>query len=99
VSVPAQALFSQSALNELFGLLRARFDLVVIDTPPVLEYPDTLHVAKCVDGVLMVVSPQDASRREQQEARRLLDRVEARILGTVLNRMPVRDRSPLARVS
>lgn len=99
VSVPAQALFRQSALTELFDLLRARFDLVVIDTPPILEYPDTLHVAKCVDGVLLVVSPQNASRKEQQEARRLLDRVEARILGTVLNRMPVRHRSPLARVS
>ncbi|MDR7418482.1 MAG: CpsD/CapB family tyrosine-protein kinase [Armatimonadota bacterium] len=96
---PAQALFNQTALTELFGLLRARFDLVVIDTPPVLDYPDALHVAKCVDGVLLVVSPKDASRRDQQEARRLLDRVEARILGTVLNRVPPRERNPLARVS
>lgn len=98
ISVPAQALFSQPALTELFGLLRARFDLVVLDTPPILEFSDTLHVAKCVDGVLLVVSSQDASRKEQQEARRLLDRVEARILGTVLNRVPMRDKSPLARL-
>jgi capsular exopolysaccharide synthesis family protein len=98
VAAPAQAFFSQTALSELFGLLRARFDLVVIDTPPVLDYPDALHVAKCVDGVLLVVSPQEASRREQQEARRLLDRVEARILGTVLNRVPARDKNTLARV-
>jgi succinoglycan biosynthesis transport protein ExoP len=98
-AAPAQALFNQTALSGLFGLLRARFDLVVIDTPPLLDYPDALHVAKCVDGVLLVVSPRDASRREQQEARRLLDRVDARILGTVLNRVPLRERNPLARVS
>lgn len=98
ISAPAHALLSQTALSGLFGLLRARFDLVVIDTPPLLVYPDTLHIAKCVDGVLVVVSPKEASRRSQQEARRLLDRVESRILGTVLNRVPVRERNQFARV-
>ncbi len=95
---PTQALFQQTALSDLFGIMRGRFDLIVIDTPPVLQYPDALHIAKCVDGVLLVVSPQDAFRREQQEARRLLDRVDAHILGSVLNRVPARERNPLARV-
>ncbi len=94
--VPAQALLSQQGLAELFGALRGRFDLIVVDTPPILQYPDALHIGKCVDGVLLVVSPHGASRREQQEMRRLFDRVEARILGTVLNRAPSRERSPLA---
>ncbi len=97
--VPAQALLSQQGLGGLFQSLRERFDLIVVDTPPILQYPDALHIGKCVDGVLLVVSPNGASRREQQQMRRLFDRVEARILGMVLNRVPARERSPLAGAS
>ncbi|MGH2376742.1 MAG: CpsD/CapB family tyrosine-protein kinase [bacterium] len=97
--VAAQALLTQHALSTLFQGMRTLFDLVVVDTPPILRYPDALHVGKCVDGVLLVVSSQGASRREQHEMRRLFDRVEARILGAVLNRVPPRDRSPLAGVA
>lgn len=86
VQIPAQALLVHPALATVFNDLRERFDLVVIDTAPMLSFPDTLHIGKEADGVLLVVSPQGASRREQQEMRRLLERVEARILGTVLNR-------------
>ncbi|MGH2830436.1 MAG: tyrosine-protein kinase family protein, partial [Actinomycetota bacterium] len=98
-SVPAQALLGHQALGGLFQAMRGRFDLIVVDTPPILQYPDALHIGKCVDGVLLVVSPNGASRREQQQMRRLFDRVEARILGMVLNRVPPRERSPLAGAS
>ncbi len=96
--VPAQALLSQPALGDFLGILRGRFDLVVIDTPPILRYPDALHMAKCADGVLLVVSAHGASRRDQHETRRLLERVEARILGTVLNRVRARANTPMAPV-
>ncbi len=95
-SVPAQALLSQAGLKGLFDLMRTRFDLVVIDTPPILQYPDTLHIGKSVDGVLQVVSFQGASRRDQQETRQLLDRVGAHVLGTVLNRVPPRGKDSRA---
>jgi Mrp family chromosome partitioning ATPase len=85
--VPAQALISQPMLGELIKAARQRFELVVIDTPPVLQFPDALHISKVVDGVILVVSPQGTSRRQQQEMRRLLERVEAHIFGTVLNRV------------
>ncbi len=91
---PATALLSQAGLKDLFDLMRTRFDLVVVDTPAILQYPDTLHIGKSVDGVLQVVSSQGASRRDQQETRQLLDRVGAHVLGTVLNRVPARARDP-----
>ncbi len=95
-SVPAPALLSQTGLKEIFDLMRTRFDLVVVDTPPILLYPDTLHIGKSVDGVLQLVSSQGASRRDQQETRQLLERVGAQVLGTVLNRVPSRARDPRA---
>jgi capsular exopolysaccharide synthesis family protein len=96
--VPAQALLNRDGLEGIFRVLRERYDLVVIDTPPILQYPDALYLGKHADGILMVVPAQGASRREQQEARRLLDRVEARVLGTVLNRVRPREKTPLVAV-
>lgn len=96
--VPAQVLLNQAAFGDVFKVMRERYDLVVIDTPPLLQYPDALYVGKCADGVLMVVPAHGASRRGQQEARRLLDRVEARVLGTVLNRVQLQERTPLVGV-
>jgi capsular exopolysaccharide synthesis family protein len=95
---PAQALLNHGRLESIFNELRERFELVVIDTPPLLQYPDALYLGKHADGILMVVPAQGASRREQQEARRLLDRVEARVLGTVLNRVRPREKTPLVAV-
>jgi capsular exopolysaccharide synthesis family protein len=97
-NVPAQALLSQPALGDFIGILRGRFDLVVIDTSPILKYSDALHMAKCADGVLLVVSAQGASRHDQQETRRLLERVNAHVLGTVLNRVRARTNAPMAPV-
>jgi capsular exopolysaccharide synthesis family protein len=97
--VSPQVLLSQPDLKTLFQTVREQYHLTVIDTSPVRQYPDTLHIANLVDGVLLVVSSQGSSRREQQETRRLLDRVEARILGTVLNRVRGRERSTAARSS
>jgi capsular exopolysaccharide synthesis family protein len=94
-----QVLMSQADLGTFFAKVRAQFHLVIVDTPPVRQYPDMLHLAKIVDGVLLVVSSQGSSRRDQQETRRLLDRVEARILGTVLNRVRGRERAPATRSS
>lgn len=96
--VPAQVLLSRGGFTDIFSVMRAQYDLVVLDTPPILQYPDALSIAKHVDGILMVIPAQGASRSEQQEARRLLDRVEARILGTVLNRVRPREHAPLVAV-
>jgi len=83
---PAEALMGQPALKGVLGVLRQAFEVIVIDTPPLLKYPDGLHVAACVDGVLQVVASHGSSRRDQQQARRLLEMVHAHVLGTVLNR-------------
>ncbi len=98
VEVPAQALLSQEGLKDVFAILHGRFDLAVIDTPSILQYPDALHIGKYADGVLVVVSSEGSLRRDQQEIRRLLDIVGAHVLGTVLNRVRPRGRDLTARV-
>jgi Mrp family chromosome partitioning ATPase len=86
----APALLGQAGLADALALLRSRFDLVVVDTPPVLHYPDALHVGKHADGVLQVVSARGTSRRDQQEVRRLLQMTGVRLLGAVMNQVSSR---------
>jgi len=66
--------------------LRAKFEYVLFDTPPVLPVTDAIAVSRHVDGVLVVVQSGRATGQALQEALADLDRVAAPVLGVVLNR-------------
>jgi polysaccharide biosynthesis transport protein len=77
--------------NRKLGLLIAQFrqiyDLVIIDSPPVLPVPDALILGRWADGAVLAVR-YDISRFPQVErARRQLDGAGIAVLGTVINGM------------
>jgi receptor protein-tyrosine kinase len=77
-------------MTELLGKLRAEHDFVVIDAPPLLPVADASGVATAADGVVLSVR-FGATRKEQlREAAATLGRVQARLLGFVLNIVPPR---------
>ncbi len=63
---------------------RARFDLVVVDTPPLHPISDVNFLAEAVDGVLLVVQAHKTSRAIVRVAAESLP--PQKLLGTVLNR-------------
>ena len=74
-----------------FGLLitqlRQLYDLIIIDSPPVLPVPDALILGRWADGAVLAAR-YDISRFPQVErARRQLDNAGIAILGTVINGM------------
>jgi capsular exopolysaccharide synthesis family protein len=71
--------------------LRARGSFVIFDVPSVLKYPDAVSVAQISDGIVLVVPAAGTSTKMLQEARRRLERADAKILGAVINRVPRRD--------
>jgi len=75
------------ALPELVERLRARFDFILIDCPPVLGFADSLSVANVSDGVALVVGAGQTKREGVSEAVRHLRAGRANILGIILNRM------------
>lgn len=95
-AVPPQALLTPQRLAPLVTDLRGRYEFIVLDTPPVLRYPDTLNLARIADGMVLVVPADGGSRRAQQEARRRLERVDAKILGAVLNKVSPREVAALS---
>ena len=73
------------------GLMISRFrqfyDLIIIDSPPVLPVPDALILGRWADGAVLAAR-YDISRFPQVErARRQLDNAGIAIMGTVINGM------------
>jgi len=63
-----------------------QFDIVIIDTPPVIEVTDAAILAQRVDGVILVLSLGRVNKDDAQTAKEHLDNVGAKILGAVLNK-------------
>ena len=83
--------------NELLGgavmeqmLLKARedYELVIIDTPPILPVADALIVAAIADGAILVVRNGRTTGEQVSRSLEMLASASARVLGTVLSMSP-----------
>jgi capsular exopolysaccharide synthesis family protein len=63
------------------------FDYVLLDTPPILAVPEALQLARDVQSILLVVQSGHTTRPALQMAAEQLARIEAPVLGVVLNRV------------
>ena len=83
---PAELLGSQR-MSQILDELRGQVDIVVIDTPPSLV-ADAQILAGKVDAVLFVLQPGVTHAETARAAFALFQRTGARVIGTVLNRIP-----------
>ncbi|MGI9039759.1 MAG: polysaccharide biosynthesis tyrosine autokinase [Gemmatimonadales bacterium] len=81
----AANLLSSTRMRVLLQELGERYDIIVLDTPPVLATADAGIVASLTDGVLLVVRAGATDRNAAQRAYQQLANVGARVVGTVLN--------------
>ena len=68
-------------LGELLGEARRLYDYVVIDTPPIVAFPDGRILNNWVDGWLIVVAAHRTSRKQLEEALDLME--ESKTVGFV----------------
>jgi len=80
---PADILGSKR-MEAVIAALREQADIVLFDTPPVNAVTDAAVLATKVDGVLLIFRAGTTRRDRAREARRLLDKVNANIVGVVL---------------
>ena len=83
--VNAANLLSGTRMRILLRELQEQFDIIVLDTPPVLATADACIVASLTDGVLLVVRAGTTDKNAAQRAYQQLSNVGARVVGTVLN--------------
>ena len=81
----ASNLLSGVRMRSLLQELTKRFDLVILDTPPVLATADAGILGSLADGVLLVVRAGQTDRSAAQRAYHQLANVGSRVLGAVLN--------------
>lgn len=77
--------FNSPKVPLLLAALRRKFDMIVIDTPPVLRFPEARLMGRLSDGVVLVIRSDHTDRMEALAAQEKLWEDGIPILGTVLN--------------
>lgn len=85
---PAELLGSER-MKAAVDLLCQQFKHVIIDSPPVLGFTDSVLLSTFADGTLLVIRAGKTVRDAAQRAVRTLDAVNAKILGVVLNNLEI----------
>lgn len=78
-------IIDSKAFMDLITMLKSRFDVIILDSPPVLPVTDASLLAPKVDGVVMVYEIGRTSREGLMRSKVQLEAVNAKILGVILN--------------
>ena len=84
VGAPSDMVTS-ARVPKLFAQLREQFDLVVIDSPPVLAASETVVLSTSADGVVLVVRAGHTDREVVQHAVHQIASTGGHLVGAVLN--------------
>ena len=88
-SNPADLLASRR-MRDFLEATTERFDIVLLDSPPVLAASDACALAPLVDGVVFVVGSGRVPHAALRRAKDQVEAVRGRILGAVINRFDAR---------
>ena len=88
---PAELLGSARMRRFVEGLHES-FQCIIIDTPPVLAVTDAQIISKYTDGYILVVAAGQTERQLVMKAKDLMDKVKAKPLGVVLNKIDMSER-------
>ena len=78
-------LLGSGRMSRLLEELEQRFDMVLVDTPPVLAVTDAAVLAPKAGGVLLVTRAGQVARQQVVRAKEALEAVKANVLGVVLD--------------
>jgi capsular exopolysaccharide synthesis family protein len=77
-------LLSSSQMSTLLDELTEAYDYTLLDSPPLLLVADALELARLVDGVVVVVRQDRATKDEAAEIRALVERLDIHLVGIVV---------------
>ncbi|MCF7924703.1 MAG: CpsD/CapB family tyrosine-protein kinase [Candidatus Izimaplasma sp.] len=82
ISTPNIVLQANKTKNML-DRLKERYDIIIVDSPPVLSVTDAFIISEIVDGVIFVVAYNQTKKEDAKNALTQLQDTEVNILGTV----------------
>ncbi|TVT28936.1 CpsD/CapB family tyrosine-protein kinase [Salinicoccus cyprini] len=78
-------LLSSKKMAQFMNSLNESYEMVIMDSPPILSVTDPQLLCKQADGVVLVTDVENNNRDQLVEAKDLLDKAGANIIGVVLN--------------
>ncbi|MCF2132044.1 CpsD/CapB family tyrosine-protein kinase [Priestia filamentosa] len=85
---PSELLGSRSMIS-LLEKAKREYDIIILDSPPVLAVTDAQILSNLTDGVVLVVSSGKTQINSAKKTKELLESAKAKILGVVLNNKKV----------
>ena len=80
-------LLGSDRMKALITGLRGKFDRIILDSPPLMAFSDSLVLSRLADGVVLVAWGSRTHSAAIQQAVQSLKGINARILGLVLNKI------------
>lgn len=86
-------LLNSDAFEKMILACRKEYDIILIDTPPVLNFADASIVARVTDGEILVVAANETKKSVIVEAKKNIDKVGGVLLGVVLTKVKFKKNS------
>lgn len=86
-------LLNSKRFTELLADVKSRFDLVLIDSPPILGVSDASVLAAEVDATMIVVQHRKLPRHMLHRVKQAVENVGGNVIGVVLNNVDIRSDS------
>ena len=83
-------LLSSARLNRLLESLGDRYDMIIIDSPPLLDVSDSLILSKIVEGTIVVVRGGETIYERLARGVKSLHDINAHVLGMIINAVDLR---------
>lgn len=80
---PAELLGSVKMKN-LIGILKTKYDYIIIDTPPIIPVTDSGVIGAQTDGVIIVIQAERTQKGVVEHGESLLKQAQAKVLGYIL---------------
>ena len=82
--------FSRARFSSLLEICRPNYDVIVVDSPPVLGISDASVISQEVDVTLLLIQHRRYPRNVSQRAKRVIDEVGGKLFGVILNNVNIK---------
>jgi len=79
------SILNSNKIPELINILKERYDLIIVDTPPVLPVADTSRMSNFLDGTILVVRLNQTPKDALVESLDILKKSKHNVLGIIIN--------------
>ena len=82
--------FSRSRLASLMEACRPNYDVILVDSPPVLGISDASVISQEVDVTILLIQHRRYPRNVSQRAKRVIEDVGGKLFGVILNNVNIK---------